>query len=124
MAEKLYTCYETSQTMSETDWFLFYLRSDEIDKTECRDFSEWWHDMRKSGVIEVAWNNYFKGGISMYLFEAHYINMDTNEKVIRKIEFDGQFFDSEKEIYLYAMGKAYDMIEDNECFDILEFIAC
>ena len=58
----------------------------------------------------------------MYLFEAHYINMDTNEKVIRKIEFDGQFFDSEKEIYLYAMGKAYDMIEDNECFDILEFI--
>ena len=54
MAEKLYTCYETNQTMSEKDWFLFYLQSDEIDKTEYRDFSEWWHDMRKSGVIEVA----------------------------------------------------------------------
>ena len=24
----------------------------EINKTEYKDFSEWWHDMRKSGVIE------------------------------------------------------------------------
>ena len=52
MAEKLYTCYETNQTMNQKDWFLYYLTSDEIDKTEYRDFSEWWHDMRKSGVIE------------------------------------------------------------------------
>ena len=54
MAEKLYTCYETNQTMNKKDWFLYYLTSDEIDKTEYRDFSDWWHDMRKSGVIEVA----------------------------------------------------------------------
>ena len=54
MTEKLYTCYETNQTMSEKDCFLFYLQSDEINKAEYRDFSEWWHDMRKSGVIEVA----------------------------------------------------------------------
>ena len=54
MAEKLYTCYETSQTMNQKDWFLYYLTSDEINKTEYRDFSDWWHDMRKSGVIEVA----------------------------------------------------------------------
>ena len=59
MAEKLYTCYETNQTMNKKDWFLFYLQSDEIDKTEYKDFSEWWHDMRKSGVIEEAQNNYF-----------------------------------------------------------------
>ena len=52
MAEKLYTCYETSQTMNQKDWFLYYLTSDEIDKKEYKDFSEWWHDMRKSGVIE------------------------------------------------------------------------
>ena len=52
MTEKLFTCYETEQTMSEKDWFLFYLQSDEIDKTEYKDFSEWWTDMRKSGVIE------------------------------------------------------------------------
>ena len=61
MTEKLYTCYETNQTMSEKDWFLFYLQSEEIDKTEYKDFTEWWHDMRKSGVIEIAQNNYSIG---------------------------------------------------------------
>ena len=50
----LFTCYESNQTMTKKDWFLFYLQSDEIDKTEYRDFSEWWADMRKSGVIEEA----------------------------------------------------------------------
>lgn len=54
MTEKLYTCYETNQTMSKKDWFLFYLQSEEIDKTEYKDFYEWWTDMRKSGVIEEA----------------------------------------------------------------------
>ena len=54
MADQLFTCYETSQTMNQKDWFLYYLTSDEINTTEYRDFSEWWHDMRKSGVIEVA----------------------------------------------------------------------
>lgn len=60
----------------------------------------------------------------MYLFLAHYINMDTDAKITRNIEFDGQFFDTEKEIFLYAMGIAYDMMQENECFDNLEFIAC
>ena len=52
MTEKLFTCYETNQTMTKKDWFLFYLQSKEIDKTEYPDFITWWHDMRKSGVIE------------------------------------------------------------------------
>ena len=60
----------------------------------------------------------------MYLFEAHYINMDTNKSVSRKIEFDGQFFESEKECYLYAMERAYEVKQGNECFDNLEFISC
>ena len=60
----------------------------------------------------------------MYLFEAHYINMDTDEEFTRSIEFDGQFLDSEKECYLYAMGKAYDLTEENELLASLEFIAC
>ena len=60
----------------------------------------------------------------MYLFEAHYINMDTDAEITKKIEFDGQFFDTEKEIYLYAMSKAYDMTKENELFSSLEFIAC
>ena len=53
MKEKLYTCYEINQTMTKKDWFLFYLQ-EEIDKTEYKDFFEWWADMRKSGVIEIA----------------------------------------------------------------------
>lgn len=60
----------------------------------------------------------------MYIFEAHYTNMDNLEEITRKIEFDGQFFETEKECYVYAMGKAYDMKEKNECFSTLEFIAC
>ncbi len=60
----------------------------------------------------------------MYLFEAHYSNMDTNEEISRKIEIEAQFFDTEKEIYLYAMSKAYDMTNENELFSSLEFIAC
>lgn len=50
--------------------------------------------------------------------------MDNDEEITRKIEFDGQFFETEKECYLYAMRKAYDMKEKNECFGSLEFIAC
>lgn len=52
MKEKLYICYETEQKMTKKDWFLYYLQTNEIDKTEYKDFNEWWHDMRKSGVIE------------------------------------------------------------------------
>lgn len=48
----LYTCYETSQSMSKTDWQNYY--NNNIDKTEYNDFPDWWHDMRKSGVIEIA----------------------------------------------------------------------
>ena len=54
MTGKLFTCYETNQTMSKKDWFLFYLQSEEIDKAEYTDFVTWWADMRKSGVIEEA----------------------------------------------------------------------
>ena len=60
----------------------------------------------------------------MYFFVAHYINMDDDTEIARKIEFDGQFFNSEKDCYVYAMEKAYDMMNKNECFSNLEFIAC
>lgn len=61
----------------------------------------------------------------MYIFEAHYTNMKTNEVITRTIEFEGDnFLDSEKECFLYAMEKAYDMIGENESFSSLEFIAC
>lgn len=60
----------------------------------------------------------------MYIFVAHYINEDTEEEITRPIEFDGQFSGSERDCYLYAMGKAYDMMGKNEMFESLEFIAC
>lgn len=66
----------------------------------------------------------FQGGNKMYYFLAHYINMETNAEITRKIEVDGQFFNTEKEIYLYVMSKAYNMMEENECFSNLEFVAC
>ena len=60
----------------------------------------------------------------MYYFEAHYIDMGTDEEITKKISFDGQFFDCEKDCYLYAMGRAYDMAEENELLASLEFLAC
>ena len=60
----------------------------------------------------------------MYYFQAHYINMDNNTKVTRKIQFDGQFFPSEKDCFVYAMDTAYDMMKKNECLVSVEFIAC
>ena len=59
----------------------------------------------------------------MYYFEAHYINMDNDAEITKKIVFDGQYF-TDKECYIYAMSKAYDMTEENEMFASLEFIAC
>lgn len=60
----------------------------------------------------------------MYWFVAHYSDVYTGEQTTRKIEFDGQFFDSEKDCYLYAMGVAYDMTGENECFGGIELLAC
>ena len=60
----------------------------------------------------------------MYYFEAHYINMDNDEELTRKIKIEGQFFNNEREIYIYAMTKAYDMTEKNEMLASVEFIAC
>lgn len=61
----------------------------------------------------------------MYIFEAHYTNMDTDEERTQSIEFNGcNFFDTEKESYIYAMTKAYENKKANECLVSVEFIAC
>lgn len=61
--------------------------------------------------------------IGMFIFEADYIDMDTDAEITRKIEFNGQSFDSEKECYLYAMSQAYEMAAENEMLTNLRFIA-
>lgn len=44
----------------------------------------------------------------MWLFEAHYTNIFTEEKSKEKIEIDTPCYGAEKEAYLQAMGMAYD----------------
>lgn len=61
----------------------------------------------------------------MYIFKAHYINMDTNEERTQSIQFEGDnFFETEKECYIYAMTNAYKNKKANECLSSVEFIAC
>lgn len=58
----------------------------------------------------------------MYLFDAHYTNMDNDEQITRPIKLlDDR---DEKSLYLMAMGVAYDLKEKNENLDDVEFIAC
>lgn len=60
----------------------------------------------------------------MYIFEAYYVRMLKDEEVVRKIEFCNQFLGTDRECYLYAMGKAFDMKEVGEMLSSLEFVAC
>lgn len=60
----------------------------------------------------------------MYIFEAHYTNVDTEEEITRKIEVDSQVVGSDKECYIYAMTMAYERKKANEYLASIEFIAC
>jgi hypothetical protein len=60
----------------------------------------------------------------MYYFIAKYTNMDTEKTIDRMVKVDGQFFDSERDVYGYAMMKAYDLTESNESFESIELLAC
>lgn len=60
----------------------------------------------------------------MWLFEAHYTNIFTEEKSKEKIEIDIPCYGADKEAYLQAMGVAYDRKSEKHCLDSLEFIAC
>ena len=59
----------------------------------------------------------------MWIFKAHYTNMDTGKETTVSIEFD-DLFNNEKEAYLYTMEKAYDRKSKEECLESVEFIAC
>lgn len=60
----------------------------------------------------------------MYYFIAKYTNLDTEKELTRTIKVDGQFFESERDIYGYAMMKAYDLTESNESFESIELLSC
>ena len=61
----------------------------------------------------------------MWLFEAKYENMENDEEVMRKIEFDGDnFFDTEEQCYICAMHMALKNRNKNERLCTLDFISC
>lgn len=61
----------------------------------------------------------------MYIFIAHYINMETHQERNQSIKFDGDnFFETEKECYIYAITKAYENKMEDECLSSVEFISC
>lgn len=60
----------------------------------------------------------------IYLFEAHYINMATHKNRKASIEIGRNLITIDKQAYVYAMDKAYDMREDNESLSSVELIAC
>ena len=60
----------------------------------------------------------------MYTFELHYIDMNTDRDIIKTLKVDSQLYDSEKEIFIHAMDRAYSIMEENELFSSIEFISC
>lgn len=63
----------------------------------------------------------------MYYFLAHYTNYNTLEESTKSIKVEDQFYPNEKEVFVYAMQKAYDL--GNEAgselvFNSLELICC
>lgn len=60
----------------------------------------------------------------MYTFEANYENMGNKEKIKRPIYITVCTVENEKQAYMYAMERAYNMKRDNECLASVEFIGC
>lgn len=57
----------------------------------------------------------------MYTFELHYIDINTGREIIKTLKVDSQLYDSEKEIFIHAMDRAYNIMEENELFFRLDY---
>ena len=57
-----------------------------------------------------------KRGSDIYTFELHYIDVDTGKDIIKTLKVDSQLYDTEKEIFMHAMKRAYDMMNEHELF--------
>ena len=58
----------------------------------------------------------------MYLFAAHYANMETEKERTQTVEVDEQLCDTKEEIFVSAMRYAYNMKKENEILCSIEFI--
>ena len=57
----------------------------------------------------------------MYTFELHYIDVDTGRDIVKTLKVDSQLYDTEKEIFMHAMKRAYDMMNEHELFTRLDY---
>ena len=57
----------------------------------------------------------------MYTFKLHYIDIDTGRDIIKTLKVDSQLYDTEKEIFIHAMKRAYDIMTENELFTRLDY---
>ena len=57
----------------------------------------------------------------MYTFELHYIDIDTGRDILKTLKVDSQLYDTEKEIFIHAMERAYDIMKENELFYRLDY---
>ena len=57
----------------------------------------------------------------MYTFELHYIDVDTGKDIIKTLKVDSQLYEAEKEIFIHAMRRAYDMMNEHELFFRLDY---
>ena len=57
----------------------------------------------------------------MYTFELHYIDVDTGIDIVKTLKVDSQLYDTEKEIFMHAMKRAYDMMNEHELFFRLDY---
>ena len=57
----------------------------------------------------------------MYTFELHYIDIDTGRDILKILKVDSQLYDTEKEIFIHAMKRAYDSMNENELFYRLDY---
>ena len=57
----------------------------------------------------------------MYTFELHYIDIDTDRDIVKTLKVDSQLYDTEKEIFIHAMKRAYDMMNEHELFFRLDY---
>ena len=57
----------------------------------------------------------------MYTFELHYIDIDTDRDIIKTLKVNSQLYDTEKEVFIHAMERAYDIMKENELFYRLDY---
>ena len=57
----------------------------------------------------------------MYTFELHYIDVDTGREIIKRLKIDSQLYDYEEEIFMHAIVKAYNMMNEHLLFFRLDY---